>query len=321
MSSKVAIEIGKNYIKAVEGSFTNAIHINRFAEEYTKDNIIINDIKLEPNLFYDTLGNLFLKNNFSKNNVTFVLSGISNMINRELVVPYLSQEKTFNLITFEARQYFPTNIENYVIDYKQLKIFNEGKTKKQKILLVALPKSIIGDIVNIARKLGIKIKKIDTEPNTISKLVAVERRFRKEKEKELIMIVNIVRSYITVVIVDEDEIVLSKTFLNYDLERMFNEDEDSSAFLEYIYTYTMNEIAENISKFYEFYRNREQNSKNLSKVYLMGEVCQHIDISDILRTKINAEMILMTELQSIDKKIIMTKNEVCNYSTVISGLI
>jgi len=321
MNTKVAIEIGKNYVKIAEGSFSGGIHVNKFAEEHLKDNIIINDMKLEPNLFYETLGNIFLKNSFPKNNITFVLSGISNMIIRELVVPYLNEDKTFNLITFEAKQYFPTSIENYVIDYKQLKVFNEGKTKKQKILLVALPKSLVEDIVTVTKKLGFKVKKIDIEPNTISKLVALERRVRKDKDKELIMIVNIVRSYITVVILNEDEIVLSKTFPNYDLERMFSEEEGAEAYIEYFYTYTINEIVENISKFYEFYKSREQDSKSLSKVYLMGEVCQHIDISDVLRTKINAEMVLLTELQSINKKIILTKNEVCNYSTTISGLI
>ncbi|AZT90857.1 pilus assembly protein PilM [Caldicellulosiruptor changbaiensis] len=321
MSIRVALEVGKNYVKVAEGSFTNALHVNRFAEEQSKDDIIINDLKLEPNLFYETVGNIFLKNNFPKNNVIVVLTGISNMIIREMVIPYLNEEKTYNLITFEARQYFPTNIENYIIDYKQLKVFNEGKVKKQKILLVALPKTLIEDIINISRKLGLKLKKIDIEPNAITKLVNIERRFRKEKEKELVMIVNIMRSYITTVIVNEGDIILSKTFPNYDLERMFNEEEESEAFLEYIYTYTINEIAENVSKFYEFYRSKDPESPKLSKVYLMGEVCQHIDISDILRTKINSEMVLLTELQSIDKKIVMTKNEICNYSTVMSGLI
>lgn len=321
MSTKVIIELGKNYIKIAEGNFSGNIHINKLAEEQLKDNLIINDMKLEPNLFYETLGNVFLKNNFPKNNITFVLSGISNMIIRELVVPYLNEEKTFNLITFEARQYFPTSIENYVIDYKQLKVFNEGKTKKQKILLVALAKSLIEDIVTVSNKLGLKVRKIDIEPNTISKLVDLERKVRKETEKELIMLVNIVRSFITIVIINQGEIVLSKSFPNYDLERMFSEEEDSEAFIEYFYTYTINEIVENISKFYEFYRSREQDSKELSKVYLMGEVCQHIDISDMLRTKINAQMILLTELLSIDKKILLTKNEVCNYFTTISGIL
>jgi type IV pilus assembly protein PilM len=321
MSTKVVIELGKNYIKIAEGNFSGNIHINKLAEEQLKDNLIINDMKLEPNLFYETLGNVFLKNNFPKNNITFVLSGISNMIIRELVVPYLNEEKTFNLITFEAKQYFPTSIENYVIDYKQLKVFNEGKTKKQKILLVALAKSLIEDIVTVSNKLGLKVRKIDIEPNTISKFVDLERKVRKETEKELIMLVNIVRSFITIVIINQGEIVLSKSFPNYDLERMFREEEDSEAFIEYFYTYTINEIVENISKFYEFYRSREQDSKELSKVYLMGEVCQHIDISDMLRTKINAQMILLTELLSIDKKILLTKGEVCNYFTTISGII
>ncbi|BCS80724.1 pilus assembly protein PilM [Anaerocellum diazotrophicum] len=321
MSTKVVIELGKNYIKIAEGNFSGNIHINKLAEEQLKDNLIINDMKFEPNLFYETLGNIFLKNNFPKNNITFVLSGISNMIIRELVVPCLNEEKTFNLITFEARQYFPTSIENYVIDYKQLKVFNEGKTKKQKILLVALAKSLIEDIVTVSNKLGLKIKKIDIEPNTISKLVDLERKVRKEAEKELIMLVNIVRSFITIVIINQGEIVLSKSFPNYDLERMFNEEEDSEAFIEYFYTYTINEIVENISKFYEFYRNREQDSKELSKVYLMGEVCQHIDISDMLKTKINAQMVLLTDLISIDKKILLTKSEVCNYFTTISGIL
>lgn len=321
MGMKVAVEIGKNYIKVAEGVFANTLHVNKFAEGQAKGDIIINDFKLEPNLFYETLGNVLLKNNFHKNNVVMVLSGISNMIIRELVIPYLNEEKTFNLITFEAKQYFPTNIENYIIDYKQLKIFNEGKTKKQKILLVALPKALVEDVINISKKLGLKLSKIDIEPNSIVKLVNLERKFRKEKEKELIMIVNLMRSYVTTVIVDEGEIVLSKTFPNYDLEKMFSEEESSEVFLDYIYTYVINEIVENISKFYEFYRSKEPDSKNLSKVYLMGEVCQHIDISDILKTKINAEMILLTELQSVDKKVVISKSEVCNYATVLSSLI
>lgn len=322
MSQKIAIELGRNYVKIVEGTFGNILHVDNFAETHTQDNLILNDIKAEPNLLYEIVGNMILEHNFKKKNVSLVLSGLSNMIVREMVLPYVNEEKTFNLLSYEAKQYFPTNIENYLIDYKQLEIFQEGKLKKQRILLIALPRTLIEDIINVCSKLGIRLEKIDIEPNTLAKLVILERKHRKLPNDQLIMAVNIARSYITIALLNANKLILSKSFPSSDMERMFDENENSEYFLEYFFTYTINEIVDNIVKFYDFYRSRETNNKELAHVYLMGEVCQHIDISDFLKAKLsNTEMTLLTELSLMDKKQVLSKADVCNFITAFSALI
>lgn len=322
MSEKVSIEIGRNILKISQGSFNkNRLFVRKYTEIIVEEPIIMDDTRVNIKLLSDILENNYISNNFLKKNINVVLSGLPNMLIREMILPNVPEEKTYPLLQFEARQHFPVNMDNYLIDYKQISIFEENKQKKQKILLVAVPKSIIAGIVEVFKNLNLKIKKIDIEANVLTKMINYERNLHNEDKNSLIMVLNLMRYFVTAIIIDNQNIVLAKTFPNYDLERMFKEGNDYGMGIENMYMYVINEIIENIVKFYDFYKSREQEPKLLSKIYLTGEVCQHFDISTLLGSKIESEIELLTNLNFIENKVILNKTDLCSYSTSFSGLI
>jgi len=320
MADKVCVEIGKNIIKIAQGSFSKRLFIKKYFEVVAEEQIIIDDMKVDGIVLHKYLNKCITDNNFSKKNITIVLTGLSNMLIREMTLPYLNEQKTFSMIGIETRQFLPIAIDNYIVDYKQLEVFNEGKTKKQKVMVVAVPKNVIEQIINAANRIKLKIDKIDIEANSITKLVALEREVRKEN-KDVYMIVNIMRSFFTAVIARGKRIIIAKTFPNGDLERMFVENYGYDTELSSTYSYAINDIVNSIAKFYDFYKNREQDLANLSKVYLTGEVCQHIDISDMLKEKMGLEVELLTNLNLIENKVMLNKADFCGYSTAFSGLL
>ncbi|WAM32310.1 type IV pilus biogenesis protein PilM [Caldicellulosiruptor naganoensis] len=320
MSEKVVVEIGKNYIRVVEGKYHNeTIEIDRFFEKNLDDNIIREDIKVDDVLLQIELRSFFNQNKVGKKNVNVIFSGISNILIRELEMPYVADDKVYNMIRHEARQYFPINIDNYVLDYKQLRIFNEGKVKKQKVLIVGVHRFLIEGIINAFRNAGIKISKIDIEPNSIVKLFKIERKLNKQTDDNSYLIANITRNGVSTSVVANNELCATKLFPLVQLEEMFKENSEQS--YDYEFSYIEDLISESIIKFYDFVRTREEPITDIKKVYLTGEVCQHIDISDILKKRINMDVELMSGFKSIKKIGTQEKSVMFSYVTVFSGLI
>ncbi|ABP66683.1 Tfp pilus assembly protein ATPase PilM-like protein [Caldicellulosiruptor saccharolyticus DSM 8903] len=320
MSEKVVVEIGKNYVRVAEGKFQNSsIEINRFFEKNLDDNIIKEDIKVDDVLLQIELRSLFNQNKVGKKNVNVIFSGISNILIRELEMPYVADDKIYNMIRHEARQYFPINIDSYVLDYKQLKIFDEGKIKKQKILIVGVHRFLIEGVINAFKNAGIKISKIDIEPNSIVKLFKNERKLNKQEDDNSYMIVNITRNGVSTSVVANNELCATKLFSLVQLEEMFKENSEQS----YDYEFSLIEdlISESVIKFYDFVRTREEPITNIKKIYLTGEVCQHIDISGLLRRRLNMDVELVSDFKSVRKIESQEKSVMFAYATAFSGLI
>lgn len=321
MRKRVSIEIGKNYIKIVEGSYRKKIIINKIYETASDEDLIKDDSRVEEELLYNLLGDGVVNNNFSRRDITVVLAGIANILIREMTIPLLSPEKTYSLLKFEARQSFPVNTENFVIDYKQLSFFNEGKAKKQRILMVAVPRSIVAGILNVAERLSLRIKRIDLEANSLLRLVNKERESRNENDNEVFMIVNLMRYYVTVAIAKDKNLLFAKTFPVYELESVFRADDTANDLVLNYYNYMINEVIENIVKFYDFFKVKKQEDETLSKVYLTGELCQKIDIKDSLRLRMNSEVLSLESLNILEKQNVLGENRECYFTTTISGLL
>jgi len=319
MSEKVIIEVAKSYIRIVEGKFhANTIEVNKCIEKFFDENLIREDIKIDEILLQLELRNIFKEYKTSKKNINVILSGVSNILIRELELPEIDGDKIYNTIRFEARQYFPINLDNYVLDYKQLKVINEGNLKKKKILVVGVHKMLIEGIINAFQNAGLRISKIDIEPNSIVKLFNLERKINNLGESLSYMIVNITRNGVSTSVVVQNDLAATKLFSIAQLEEMFKENNNG---IEYEFSLLEDLISESVIKFYDFIRTREEPVKDLKKIYLTGEVCQYIDISNLLRRRLDVDIELAKEFKSIKKECIKDKNMIFSYITAFSGLI
>lgn len=113
------------------------------------------------------------------------------------------------------------------------------------------------------------------------------------------MIVNITRNGVSTSVVANNELCATKLFSLVQLEEMFKENSEQS----YDYEFSLIEdlISESVIKFYDFVRTREEPITNIKKIYLTGEVCQHIDISGLLRRRLNMDVELVSDFKSVRK--------------------
>lgn len=284
--NSLCIELNSNYIKIVEGNKGKRIKILKAQD------IILNSINngvldvLDENSIVDELNKFFFENKVSKKNVSIVLSGLTNLLVREVTIPYIQSDKIYTMLKYESAQYFPVNIDKYILDYKVLEVLKDGKNKKLRLLVFAVPKNIIDQVMSIVNKLNLKVSKIDIEPNVLTRL---SKRLGLGKE-ESAMLLNVERNFLTAVIIRDGIVHLTKTY-PHDLN--INDEENLD-----INEYAINEVYDNITKLIEFYKIRER--QELNNVFVTGELANKIKFDDVLPAKAGVNVNYIVNLDFVE---------------------
>lgn len=295
MFEKVCVEISNNYIKVIEGKMGKKVNIKRVGEISFDVGINKSVLDLDETEVCEKLNKFFSENKLTKKSLNIILSGVSNLLVREIVIPIIKQDKIYDLLKFEASQHFPVDLEKYIIDYKLIDTYKENKIKKQRILVFALQKKMIEKVISISNKLNIKINKIDIEPNVIAKLLSKSMGQSIEMiPTNITMIVNLQRSFLTAVIVKDNVIQMTKTF-PFDLIDMYKNKEKEDFVPD---QYTLNEALENITKLLEFYIAKERT--DINSIILIGELAKYFNLSLLLQQKTGVKTQVLENLQFLD---------------------
>jgi len=178
----IAIDVGNDKTKFVLGGME-------------KDKIVVNNyyISNTPSGTMDDgkIINLeglvsFIKESLKKSGIRgkdLVLSITgTGIITREVQLPKSTDEELEKILGFEAQQYFPVELENYVLDFKVLEEIDEGEGVFYNVLLVAVPVNQIDEYMKIHKSLRKEIEAIDIPANNICKLVYGESNLDKDLE-------------------------------------------------------------------------------------------------------------------------------------------
>ena len=92
--------------------------------------------------------------------VVFTLSS-SKVVTREVVIPYVKDNKIKGIIDAQSRDYFPMDISGYTISYSKMDIVEDDGKKQLKLLLVAIPDNLLGNYVSFAQLAGLKAETFD----------------------------------------------------------------------------------------------------------------------------------------------------------------
>ncbi|MCX7884422.1 MAG: pilus assembly protein PilM [Caloramator sp.] len=292
MFNSLSIELNSSYIKIIEGRKGKKLKVINYKEIRLESEVnMVSDLYNETDIL-NALNLYLLENKVSKFDVNVVLSGVTNLLVREIILPFVSEDKIYDMLKFESSQYFPVNIDKYILDYKIVEIIKEGKNKKLKLLVFAVPKSIIEQVIEIMNKLNMKINKVDIESNVLSKLSSKIGIGEKEES----MLINIERSFLTCVVIKNKVIQLTKTYPHDMKDMLFNKDRDDFIADEY----KLNEIIDNAVKLIEFYRMRER--QDIKSIYITGELCKYFDIPSIISKKTGIIVNILDKFDFIDSK-------------------
>ena len=92
--------------------------------------------------------------------VVFTLSS-SKVVTREVMIPYVKDNKIKGIIDAQSRDYFPMDISGYTISYSKMDVVEDDGKKQLKLLLVAIPDNLLGNYVSFAQMAGLKVETFD----------------------------------------------------------------------------------------------------------------------------------------------------------------
>ena len=92
--------------------------------------------------------------------VVFTLSS-SKVVTREVMIPFVKDNKIMGIIEAQIRDYFPMDVSNYTISYSKMDVEEEDGKKMLKLLLVAIPDNLLNNYVTFAELAGLKVETFD----------------------------------------------------------------------------------------------------------------------------------------------------------------
>lgn len=113
-------------------------------------------------------------NGITNKNVIFVLSS-SKVVNREVLIPEVKENKVKGIVDANASEYFPVNIEDYVVSHSILEhVVDEEKNKQLKLMVVAAPLAMVKGYYELGSMLGLTVQSIDYVGNAMLQLIKTQ---------------------------------------------------------------------------------------------------------------------------------------------------
>lgn len=114
-------------------------------------------------------------NGITNKNAIFVLTS-TKIVNREVLVPFVKENKIKGIINANSSEYFPVNnIEDYVVSHSILETVTDEENNKQlRVLAVAAPENIVRSYYDLASLAGLKVVALDYIGNAMLQLIKTQ---------------------------------------------------------------------------------------------------------------------------------------------------
>lgn len=113
-------------------------------------------------------------NGITNKNAIFVLTS-TKIVNREVLVPFVKENKIKGIINANSSEYFPVNIEDYTVSHSVLEAVTDEENNKQlRVLAVAAPTSMVRSYYEVAALAGLKVVALDYIGNAMLQLIKTQ---------------------------------------------------------------------------------------------------------------------------------------------------
>ena len=113
-------------------------------------------------------------NGITNKNAIFVLTS-TKIVNREVLVPFVKENKIKGIINANSSEYFPVNIEDYTVSHSVLETVTDEENNKQlRVLAVAAPTSMVRSYYEVAALAGLKVVSLDYIGNAMLQLIKTQ---------------------------------------------------------------------------------------------------------------------------------------------------
>ena len=113
-------------------------------------------------------------NGITNKDAIFVLTS-TKIVNREVLVPFVKENKIKGIINANSSEYFPVNIEDYVVSHTVLETVTDEENNKQlRVLAVAAPENMVRSYYDLAAMAGLKVVALDYIGNAMLQLIKTQ---------------------------------------------------------------------------------------------------------------------------------------------------
>lgn len=176
MAGKViSIEIGYSLTRICEVDYKSKTH--RVYKSFTVPTMdgVINDgaLMITPE-YVDSLKKALTENKMKSKQVMFTITS-AKIASREVVIPYVKENRIADVVNANASDYFPVDLNQYQLAYSILGVIGETKgTQQYKLLVMAAPTALLSGYYDLAKALKLEIAAIDYAGNSVYQVVKEE---------------------------------------------------------------------------------------------------------------------------------------------------
>lgn len=206
----LVIDIGKSNIKMLEASYQQPkVVIKNYSMIPTPEKTYENGNILNPDVLVKVIGDELRNSKFISKRTALLVSSDA-IITREVLLPRAGEKELQNIVHFEANQYFPIDLQKFKIDFKVIEEVKTNEGDKTKIFVVAVPKTVIEDTVNLSVKLGLDVRLVDIHPNALSKVAELELKNNTASNNKSYVILSLGTSASRMIIVRDGKLMFER---------------------------------------------------------------------------------------------------------------
>lgn len=250
-------------------------------------------------------------NGITNKNAIFVLTS-TKIVNREVLVPFVKENKIKGIINANSSEYFPVNIEDYVVSHSVLETVTDEENNKQlRVLAVAAPENMVRSYYDLAALVGLKVVALDYIGNAMLQLIKTQTT-----EAMTTMVIQLGSESTVLNIVKGDTLLLQRT-VPYGTNVVVNEVMDAKGvdattamtllqnerlltvdFDDNAITGSFRYLINNIGRVMDFFTSKNPD-KPIDDVFLTGDGALIKGIDGLFKVQLNVSTRVMDTLYNI----------------------
>ena len=250
-------------------------------------------------------------NGITNKNAIFVLTS-TKIVNREVLVPFVKENKIKGIINANSSEYFPVNIEDYTVSHSVLETVTDEENNKQlRVLAVAAPTSMVRSYYEVAALAGLKVVALDYIGNAMLQLIKTQT-----SENMTTMVIQLGSESTVLTIVKGDILLLQRT-VPYGTNVVVNEVMDAKGvdattamtllqnerlitvdFDDNAITGSFRYLINNIGRVMDFFASKNPD-KPIDDVFLTGDGALIKGIDGLFKVQLNVSTRVMDSLFNI----------------------
>ena len=329
----VSIVINNEYIKICEitKSGKNSV-VHKTVTIPAPEDCYVDGVIEQTDVLAKAIKVVMDEHRFNANNVAFSISS-PRLATKEVLIPNVKANKIDKLVQANATEYFPVNMDEYIIQYTVLEKVEDQGQEKIKLMVAAVPSEVVESYYGLAKALGLKVAFVDYAGNSTYQIM------KQQIGPEVSLVIQVENDG-TVINIFKDNVlqlqrnvpygksmlvnaVMEKYGLKYEAAttKLQNETLLHSRFDGDEVTESLRYMASNINRVIDYYVSR--NRLSIQKAYLIGHSTTIKGFATLLSNELNMPIEKVETLKNIamDKKAYVEEATLTSYVTNLGAVI